>query len=235
MRQAPNPVIQIHCRAILFDMDGVLINSTPAVARVWRQWAMERGLDPEAVVGRAHGRPSLATVREFLPHADHEDENREVERREIADLEGVVALPGAVELLDWLPDHQWAIVTSCTRRLAEVRLQAAGLPRPYCFVTSNDITNGKPAPDPYRKGAEKLGFAPEDCVVVEDVPAGVQSGRAAGSRVIALSTTVGPLELKKAGADWVLRDCGDISRVANDARIGQLSLGLREQEQSNSV
>jgi sugar-phosphatase len=233
--QARNPVTRIHCRAILFDMDGVLINSTPAVARVWRQWAMERGFDPEAVVRRAHGRPSLATVREFLPHANHEDENREVERREIADLEGVVALPGAVELLHSLPDHQWAIVTSCTRRLAEVRLKAAGLPRPSCLVTSNDITNGKPAPDPYRKGAEKLGFAPEDCVVVEDVPAGIQSGKAAGSKVIALSTTVGPLELKKAGADWVLQNCGDISLVANDARIGRLSLLLREREQSKSV
>ena len=226
---------RIHCSAILFDMDGVLINSTPAVARVWRQWSMERGFDPEAVVRRAHGRPSLATVREFLPQANHEDENREVERREIRDLEGVVALPGAVELLDSLPDHQWAIVTSCTRRLAEVRLKAAGLPRPFCFVTSNDITNGKPAPDPYRKGAEKLGFAPQDCIVVEDVPAGIQSGKAAGSQVIALSTTVSPLELKNAGADWVLRDCRDIALDANHAPVGQLSLVLREREPSNSV
>lgn len=199
------PVAQITCSAILFDMDGVLLNSTPAVARVWRQWAIERGFDPKEVVHKAHGRPSLTTIREYLPHADHAAENREVERREIADLDGVVALPGAAELLRSLPADRWAIVTSCTRPLAEVRLKAAGLPRPACFVTSNDIKNGKPAPDPYLKGAEKLGFASRDCLVVEDVPAGIQSGKTAGCRVAALSTTVGAAELTKAGADWVLK------------------------------
>jgi sugar-phosphatase len=222
-------VTRINCSAILFDMDGVLIGSTPAVTRVWRQWAHEHGFNPEEVVRKAHGRPSLATIREYLPHADHEAENREVERREIADLEGVVALPGAAELLRSLPPDRWAIVTSCTRPLAELRLKTAGLPHPACFVTSNDITNGKPAPDPYLKGAEKLGIAPGECVVVEDVPAGIQSGKAAGSRVIALSTTVGVPELMKAGADWVLENCGDISLAAADFAPGKLSLLLHEE------
>src|SRR5437868_7941352 len=117
---------QVQCSALLFDMDGVLIDSTPAVARVWHKWAVERGFNPEGVVSRAHGRPSLTTVREYLPGADHEAENREVERREIEDLEGVVPLPGAVDLLASLPEDRWTIVTSCTRRLAEVRLRAAG-------------------------------------------------------------------------------------------------------------
>src|SRR6202162_4802426 len=102
-RICPDPMIQIHCAALLFDMDGVLINSTPAVARVWRRWAIEHGVDPEEVVARAHGRPSLTTVRECLPHADHDAENRELERREIEDLEGIVPLPGALELLASLP------------------------------------------------------------------------------------------------------------------------------------
>src|SRR5215831_16473613 len=129
---------QVQCSALLFDLDGVLINSTPAVARVWRQWAIEHGFNPEEVVSRAHGRPSLTTVRELLPNADHEKENREVERREIADLEGVIPLPGTRELLYWLPAERWTIVTSCTRALAEVRIRAAGLPQPKHLIMSSD-------------------------------------------------------------------------------------------------
>lgn len=139
-------MIQIHCDALLFDLDGVLINSTPAVARVWRNWAIEHGFNPEEVVARAHGRPSLTTVREYLPNADHEAENREVERREIEDLEGVVPLPGAIDFLSSLPADRWTIVTSCTRPLAEVRIAAAGLPSPRNLITSNDITQGSRIP-----------------------------------------------------------------------------------------
>jgi sugar-phosphatase len=205
-------------------MDGVLINSTPAVARVWRQWAVERGFNPEEVVRKAHGRPSLATVRDFLPNADHQAENREIERREIADLEGVIALPGAVELLRSMPPDRWTIVTSCTRRLAEVRLKAAGLPVPARLVTANDIEHGKPAPDPYLKGAEKVGKRPQDCIVVEDVPAGIRSGKSAGARVIALTTTVRAKELLAAGADWILESCG---AIAANLAGEQLRLTLR--------
>ncbi len=207
-------------------MDGVLINSTPAVARVWRQWAIEHGFNPEEVVRKAHGRPSLATVCDYLPHADHEAENREVERREIADLEGVLALPGAVDLLQAIPADRWTIVTSSTKPLAEVRLRAAGLPQPAHLVTSSDIKNGKPAPDPYLKGAAVLGFAPEECLVVEDVPAGIESGKAAGARVIALTTSISAPELYQAGADWVLKSCAGISMVEPGLQNGKLSLLL---------
>ncbi|MGC1450875.1 MAG: HAD family hydrolase [Candidatus Sulfotelmatobacter sp.] len=206
-------MIEIRCAALLFDMDGVLINSTPAVARVWRRWAIEHGFDPEEVVVRAHGRPSLTTVREYLPHADHEAENREVERREIEDLEGVLPLPGALDLLASLPENRWTIVTSCTRPLAEVRIRAAGLPLPKKLITSNDITHGKPHPEPYLKGAAILGFPPEECVVLEDVPAGVRAGKASGARVIGFTTTVAEPALREAGADWVLNNCADIRRL----------------------
>src|ERR1700752_2367671 len=175
---------EIRCAALLFDLDGVLIDSTPAVAQVWRRWALERGFDPEEVVARAHGRPSLTTVREYLPNANHEAENREVESREIADLEGGVPLPGALELLASLPPDRWTIVTSCTRPLAEVRIKAAGLPLPKKLITSNDITHGKPDPEPYLKGAAILGFPSAECIVLEDVPAGVRSGKSAGSLVV---------------------------------------------------
>jgi sugar-phosphatase len=210
---------QVCCSAVLFDMDGVLIDSTPAVARVWRRWAIEHGFGPEEVVAKAHGRPSLSTVREYLPNANHEAENREVERREMEDLEGVVPLPGSRELLDSLPPDRWTIVTSSTRPLAEVRLRAAGLPIPGNLVTSTDIQNGKPHPEPYIKAASCLGYPVSECVVVEDAPAGVRSGKAAGARVIAFPTTVAETKLRGAGADWVLKNCRDISASLRSAGV----------------
>jgi mannitol-1-/sugar-/sorbitol-6-phosphatase len=218
---------EISCAALLFDLDGVLINSTPAVARVWRRWAVEHGFKPEEVVARAHGRPSLTTVREYLPNADHEAENREVERREIEDLEGVVPLPGSLDLLASLPEDRWTIVTSCTRPLAEVRIRAAGLPLPRQMITSNDIQKGKPDPEPYLKGASLLGFPAAECVVLEDVPAGVRAGKSAGARVIAFTTTVHEPALREAGADWILNNCADI-RLLDRANV--LRLGLQESQ-----
>ena len=200
---------EISCAALLFDLDGVLINSTPAVARVWAQWALEHGFNPEEVVARAHGRPSLTTVKEYLPNADHELENKEVERREIEDLEGVVPLPGALYLLASLPEDRWTIVTSCTRPLAEVRIKVAGLPLPRKMITSNDIQHGK------------------ECVVLEDVPAGVRAGKSAGARVIAFTTTVHSSALRQAGADWILKNCGDI-RSLDHAKGLRLTLDLAE-------
>jgi sugar-phosphatase len=216
---------QLHCAALLFDMDGVLIDSTPAVTRVWRSWAVEHGFNPEEVVAHAHGRPSLATIREYLPNADHEAENREVERREIEDLAGVVPLPGALDLLASLPRDRWTIVTSCTRPLAEVRIKAAGLPLPTKLITANDITHGKPHPEPYLKAASILNFPVSSCIILEDVPAGIRSGKAAGGTVIAFTTTVPEVALREAGADWVLHNCADIRLASASER---LSLTLAE-------
>jgi mannitol-1-/sugar-/sorbitol-6-phosphatase len=212
---------EVSSAALLFDLDGVLINSTPAVARVWQRWAVEHGFNPEEVVARAHGRPSLTTVREYLPNADYEVENREVERREIEDLEGVVPLPGSLDLLASLPEDRWTIVTSCTRPLAEVRIRAAGLPLPRKMITSNDIQQGKPHPEPYLKGASLLGFPAAECVVLEDVPAGVRAGKSAGARVIGFTTTVHEPALTEAGADWILNTCADIRLLdhANGLRL----------------
>jgi mannitol-1-/sugar-/sorbitol-6-phosphatase len=211
--------MNLTCSALLFDLDGVLIDSTPAVARVWHRWALDHGFNPEEVVARAHGRPSLATVRDYLPHADHDAENREVERREIADLAGVVPLPGALALLASLPPDRWTIVTSCTRRLAEVRIQAAGLPLPARMVTSTDSTHGKPHPEPYLKGVSLLGFPAAQCVVLEDAPAGIRSGKSAAAKVIALKTTAPPAALRDAGADWILNNCADIRVISSTPNL----------------
>jgi sugar-phosphatase len=207
-------------------LDGVLIDSTPAVTRVWTQWAIAHGFDPNDLVHKAHGRPSIETIREYLPHGDHEAENREVERREIEDLAGVVTLPGARELLGELPSERWIIVTSCTRALAEVRLRAAGLPIPKRLVTCDDVENGKPDPEPYLKGACLLGIRAADCVVLEDVPAGIRSGKAAESRVIACKTTVSEPELKDAGADWIVEGCGSIALARRGGASRRLVLDL---------
>jgi sugar-phosphatase len=215
----------IQCRGVLFDLDGVLVDSTPAVARVWTIWAKKHGFVPDEVVRQAHGRPSLTTIRELLPYADHEAENLEVERGEIEDVEGVVPLPGAPELLQALPQERWAIATSCTRRLAEVRIRAAGLPVPKHLITSTDVLHGKPDPEPYIKAAKILGLAPADCIVVEDAPAGIRAGKAAGARVLALRTTAPDAELTQAGADWIVNDLASL-RLNPSGHQPQLELIL---------
>jgi mannitol-1-/sugar-/sorbitol-6-phosphatase len=215
----------IECRGILFDMDGVLVDSTPAVARVWSAWALQHGMEPNDVVRRAHGRPSISTVRELLPDGDHQAENDEIERKEIEDIDGVIALPGAAELLTTLAPDRWAVVTSATRALAEIRIRAGGLPLPKNFVTVDDITHGKPNPEPYLKGAQLLGLAPGACVVMEDAPAGIRAGKAAGARVVALQTTEEDAELLRAGADWIVKDLSAVRIVSSD-RAGMLALIL---------
>lgn len=208
---------------MLFDLDGVLVDSTPAVSRVWGRWAVAHGFDPEKVVKMAHGRPSRSTIREFLPKSDVQVEDREVERMEIEDLEGVVLLPGARRLLESLPADRWTIATSCTRRLAEVRLRAAGLPIPETMVTSTDVKIGKPDPESYLKAAAILYHEASDCVVVEDVPAGIRAGKAAGARVIAFLTTAGRGEIESAGPDWIVENCAQISARAE---AGSLLISL---------
>ncbi len=220
-------MLSIRCRGVLFDLDGVLVDSTPAVARAWAGWAREHGFEPDEVVKKAHGRPSITTIRELLPHADHAAEDREMERREIADVDGVIPLPGALELLRALPLERWAIVTSCTRALAHVRIGAAGLPKPRHLVTATDVKHGKPDPEPYLKGAQILGVPASECIVIEDAPAGIRAGKAAGARVLALRTTASDAELQQAGADWIVDDCAELSLNSSVAGEEFLLVGRR--------
>jgi sugar-phosphatase len=226
------PPALIFCNAVLFDLDGVLIDSTPAVARVWGKWAQKHGFDPDDVIRHAHGRPSITTIREYLPGGDHELENRDVERAEIDDLGGVVALPGARELLASLAPDSWTIVTSGTRTLAEVRIRAAQLTVPKIIVTASDVTNGKPDPEPYLKGASLLGVAATKSVVIEDAPAGIRAGKAAGAIVIAVTTTAPIAELQTVGADWIVEGCQSIHarRVSGQQIVLELQNPLQAGE-----
>jgi len=221
-------MVEITCEGLLFDLDGVLVDSTPAVARVWTKWAIAHGFDPDETVRLAHGRPSVDTVRDLLPDADFEAENEVILRGEIEDIDGVVALPGIRELLSSLPPDRWAIVTSCSRPLAEVRLKAAGLPTPPRLQTSDDIRRGKPDPEPYLKGATLLGIPAAKCVVFEDAPAGIRSGKAAGALVIALPTTSPRPELEEAGADWIISGYADISVLGSNHGSNSLQLRIAQ-------
>jgi mannitol-1-/sugar-/sorbitol-6-phosphatase len=208
-------------KAILFDMDGVLMDSTPSVERVWRAWAAQHGLDPERVASLAHGRRSIETIRALAPELDAEKENVLVEQMEIDDKEGVTALAGAAELLARLPPDRFAIVTSATRPLAVARLGYAGIPVPHHMITANDVIHGKPSPEPFLKGAAVLGFSPEDCLVFEDSPAGIASARSAGMKAIALQTTYPADQLQAANAI-----IGTLANVKATLRDGKIALEL---------
>jgi mannitol-1-/sugar-/sorbitol-6-phosphatase len=189
--------------AYLVDLDGVLVDSLGAATRSWEWWASLHGLDPGPFI-RAHGRPSREAIAELAPQLDADAEASVVEEREIGDTD-VVALPGATAML--AAARPVAIVTSGGRRLAEARLRAAGLQRPEVLVSVDSISRGKPDPEPYLYAAQRLKIPPSRCTVFEDAPAGVAAAKAAGMRVVALTTTVGAEEL--AGADRIVRDLAE--------------------------
>ncbi len=181
--------MQIRCSAFLFDLDGVLVDSRGVVERTCRRWAALHQLDPDKLLRIAHGRRTRDTVQAIAPHLDLEREVKWLDDAELGDVEGLVEIPGVRRFLKALPAHSWAVVTSCGPDLARRRLTAVGLPVPDIVVTSDDVANGKPAPDGYRLGAARLGHDAAACVVFEDAPPGIAAGRAAGAQVIALRTT----------------------------------------------
>lgn len=188
----------IECAAVLFDLDGVLVDSTAAVERAWRRWAEQHGLHFEDVIAHAHGRRTVETIAAVAPHLDAQAETLALEDDEIARRAEVAPLPGAHDILRTLAGASWAIVTSGTRRLAGARIEACGFPPPRSLVTGDDVAEGKPHPAAYTQAAESLGVAAADCVVFEDAPAGIEAARGAGATVIAITTTYPPTELGRA-------------------------------------
>ena len=191
-------------------MDGILISSIGSVERSWTKWALLRGVDPALARKTAHGRRAVETIAKLRSDLDSEAELTVIEDLEIADDEGLTILPGVLDLLAALPVNRWTVVTSATERLTRIRMATAGLPVPEKLVTADQVTRGKPDPEPFLAGAALLGLAPVECVVFEDSPSGVISGRAAGCTVVA-TTFSHPAESLNA-AHYLVRD-------ANGSRV----------------
>jgi sugar-phosphatase len=226
-------VVTLDPRGILFDMDGVLVSSLGSVERTWETWARARGIDPELAVKTAHGRRAIETVRLLRPDLNDMEELHWLERMEIADNVGLEMLAGVERILKNLPEKYWTVVTSATDRLARSRMEHGGIRVPARIVSAEMVAQGKPHPEPYLKGAELLGLAPADCLVIEDSASGAKAGHAAGCKVLATLYSHSLESL--ADADWILRSLEDvhvqvgrdtlevrftpIEREANSARI----------------
>ena len=198
---------------VLFDLDGVLVDSETAIREGLLAWARERDLDPAVVLGHSHGRTNAGLVELVAPHLDPEDEDLVIEGHEAALGDTVRAMPGAHDLLAELKGRgrPWAVVTSGSHRIATARIAAAGLPLPGVLVTADDVTQGKPHPEPYLLGAERMGAEPSECVVVEDSPGGTRAGLAAGMPVVAVASTTAKEHLTHATA--VVDGLADVTRL----------------------
>jgi len=174
----------LRARAILFDMDGTLVDSTPVVEMVWRRFADAHGVDADEILASSHGVKAIDTIRKHAPQIDADAAAADLAAFEIGQNDGIVEIAGAAAFVRAIPEGGYAVVTSAPRELALVRLQLCDIPVPAVVVGAEDVEHGKPNPDPYLTAATALGIAPEDCVVFEDAPAGIRSGLAAGMRVV---------------------------------------------------
>jgi sugar-phosphatase len=212
-----------HCSAILFDLDGVLVDSTRSVDRQWRAWARQKGVDGDKVMAIAHGVRTIEVIRAVAPHLDADAEVWELENREADDQEGVDIMSGAIELIRSIPEGRWGVVTSGTRLLASARLRFGGLPVPKILVTAEDVANGKPHPEPYLTGAKRMGFNPVDCLVIEDAPAGIQAAHAGGMKVVGITSTYAAARLSE--ADFVVQRLPQIQVSVNGTGVLEIRAG----------
>jgi mannitol-1-/sugar-/sorbitol-6-phosphatase len=219
--------VTLSCQGILFDMDGILISSLGSVERSWTKWAEMRGIDPAHALSIIHGRRAIESLTALRPDLDGDQELEILEKFELEDTADIAVLPGVSALLASLSPHRWTVVTSATDRLARVRLAAAGLPVPLCFINGNSVTEGKPHPAPFLAGAALLGFKPEDCIVFEDSASGVQSGHAAGCTVIA--TTFSHESASLRAADYIVGDLTTLEATAHPSAINLTFLPLPRQ------
>jgi len=209
------------CAAILFDLDGVLVDSTQAIITIWTAWAEKNHLDPAKVLHVIHGRRTVESLQVLAPHLDPKSEAEKLESAITHKKDGTVAIPGAANLLRSLPTDRWCVVTSGLREFAKVRLKDANLPLPQVLVAAEDVINGKPHPEPYLKGAQLLKADPAKCVVIEDAPAGIRSAHAGGMKALGITTTYAAAELGE--ADAVIQT---MSQVRVSLREGQLQIQI---------
>ncbi|WP_267547377.1 HAD family hydrolase [Arthrobacter sp. H14-L1] len=209
------PVIDQTFDAVLFDMDGTLIDSTPAVRRAWFAWCAERGLDPSFLEG-AHGQPGRDIVASLVPPEEFDEAFERIQQIEIAEVSDVTILPGAAEALSAIGENRKAIVTSCTRPLATARITASGLVPPRVVVTADDVVRGKPHPEPFASGAQRLGLDPARCLVIEDAAAGLRSAQDAGCTTLAVAGTHVAADLS---ADLVINSLVELKFLATASGI----------------
>jgi mannitol-1-/sugar-/sorbitol-6-phosphatase len=212
---------RFECSAVVFDLDGVLVDSTGYVEQQWRRWAASKGLSVEPFLRVCHGRRALETIRLAAPHLDAEAEVAAFVAEDEADGQVLAPVDGAPRLLETLPRDGWAVATSCTRAVATDRLRRAGLPIPSVLICAEDVQRGKPSPDVYLLAAAGLGVVPKECLVVEDAPAGIESARAAGMGVVALTTTHRPEELR-ADAYTISLAGVHLGRIDQNTRKGRM-------------
>ncbi|KAG0305830.1 hypothetical protein BGZ98_003509 [Dissophora globulifera] len=224
---ASAPQFPIRCRGLLFDMDGTLIDTTIIVERHWKNWCVEHNVDYDTLIATSHGRPSFEVLKQWAP--DHLKEAyqspiyiRQLEDKVTNDVDGMILIPGATDLLKSLPRTHWAVVTSAGFDMATQRFVQTGLATPSIFVTASHVSNGKPHPEGYLSAAGQLGLDPKDCVVFEDAPAGIRAGLASGAKaVIGMNTgTMGLEHLLEAGASPVINSFDEINvKVLEDGWI----------------
>src|SRR6266853_2570991 len=210
-----------NCSAILFDLDGVLVDSTRSVSRQYRLWAQNANRDPRTVEDIPHGVRSIDVVRQLAPHLDAEAEVKRIEKMEAEDRD-VLVMAGAADLLKSIPEDRWCVVTSGTRYLSTSRLKYANLPIPRVMVSADDVSKGKPDPEPYLTGATLLGMNASDCLVIEDAPAGILAAHAGGMKVIGITSTYSASAL---GADVVIQKLAQINvRNAKDGNQMEIAV-----------
>jgi len=207
----------LRVRGILFDMDGVLVSSLGSVERSWQTWAESRGIDPAVAIRTAHGRRAIETVRILRPDLDDEEELKWLEDMEVEDRDGLEILHGVKPILESLPEKYWTVVTSATDRLARARMAYGGIPVPARMITADMVEKGKPDPEPYRRGAELLGLAPAECLVIEDSASGAKAGHAAGCKVLATLFSHSLESL--AAADWIVNSLEDVRVRISDNQV----------------
>lgn len=209
--------ITVETGALLFDMDGVLLSSIGSVVRCWREWCRIYNIPNADTYEVPHGTRAEDVIKQLRPDIDSKEGLKVIEDLEVRDMEGLHVFPGVKSLLESMPLSNWAIVTSATMPLLTARLKQAGLPVPSNLVSAESVEKGKPAPDPYLEGARLLGFKPQDCIVVEDAPAGVRAGLEAGCRVLAVLNTHPVEELP--GATWYTPSLENVRAVVQEGGL----------------
>ena len=214
--------MRLSCQAILFDMDGVIVDSTICVEESWRRFAKRHGIDEAYLLSVCHGRPAHLTIAEVAPHLDEVELGRQICIEQATDDDNVVLVPGAKELLCGLPQGRWAVNTSATKYLAHKRFDDLALPKPQVFITAGNVSAGKPSPEGYLKAAQGLGYEASECIVFEDSPVGLQAAEAAGMRAVAVKTTFEKEQLPQSPLAYI----ADLTKVKVEPAEQQVGLTI---------